>query len=422
MKIALCEWFPRVCGSTEWGFHLAAGAGKHQLDCLTFSKSGRPLKGWYRPEVWTTHRIRDAIDVLNTYDLVIAIDLVCFAPQLSGRKFFQQAEFAPYYVELLERIRTPWTAMYHGGLYGKKYDGILNRILRARHFSRTLITTRLPQARERLDHLTKYSISYLNDPYLPYDPRVVMDGVTTPKRRTHETIITSRIAVNKGQNVALGLLPRLAGNVHVWGYNAFGLPSIGWRLWELGNGLHYKVTKKVQLRRDCRNLTHSRASRFYTGEFAFQSGKNSYQYHDGFDHHREVDWAPWVHLSLTSTDFKGSLEYVSLNAIAAGCVALVPEHSLAYTRGGYRDAIPTVPFERCTWWAEEDMQYGKVKRTGGRKGKFVGYEKGVVDGINQLLTSSDLALANRNHNQREAVAQLHDPKRVLNRIISGVSR
>lgn len=425
MKIALCEWFPRVCGSTEWGFHLAAGATKStQVDLVTFSKSGRPLKGFYRPERWTVHRYADAVDALNQYDLVIGIDLVCFAPQLSGRKFFQSENFAPYYVELLEKIRTPWTAMYHGGLYSKKYDGVLTRLLHSKKFCGTLITTRLPQAKERLEHLLRprRKISFINDPFLPFRPNEMLNGEMSHWKRERSMIITSRIAVNKGQNVMLGLLPQLAGDVHVWGYNAFGLPSIGWRLWELGNALDYRVAKKVQLRRDARSLTHPRAARFYTGAFAFESKGRRYEYHDGYDTHDDVDWSPWLHLSFTSTDFEGSLEYVTLNAVVAGCVGVVPEHALRYTRGEYDGAVPTVPFERCTWWAATDAKTGPTPRGTGKKGKFVGREEAVVASLNALLEYSDDDMNKLRRKQLACIERLHDPKRVLGKLVKGVSR
>lgn len=425
MRVALVEWYPRVCGSTEWGFHFARGAHRNLvIDPVTFTKSGKLLKDFYRPEFWTVHKQRDAVAVLNEYDLVVAIDLVCFAPKLSGRKFTQQEEFAPYYVEVLEKLRTPWTAMYHGGLYGSKYDVILRRLLASKKFAGKVFTTRLPQARAKLEPLaSNRGIGYVNHPFLPFASDEMLApsfGPKAKKSRDHSFLITSRIAVNKGQNVALGLLDRLEGNVHVWGYNAFGLPSIGWRLWELGNALGYRVARPVELRRDCRDLTHPRAARFYTGRFAFARGRVRYDYHDGYDRHDDVDWSPWLHLSLTSTDFEGSLEYVTLNAIAAGCVAVVPEHSLSCTRGRYGDAVVTVPFERCTWWAATEDKEGTPPRDVGRKGKFIGDEVKVVEVLNAWRNASDSTLQHQLVAQRRKLIELHDPVKVVRKLIGGL--
>lgn len=409
MKIAMCEWYPRLCGSTEYGVHFANVKG---VDLLTFSKSGRPLKAHAWPGTWRTVKLADAVRVLNEYDLVFAIDIVCFAPQLAGRKMI-----TPYYVDLLEKIDVPWTAMYHGGLYSSKYDPILERLLASKTFTGTLVTTRLAQAQERLGKFG-IPIRYVNHPFLPFDREAFAARVPRPKKRAREFLMTSRIAVNKGQNAALALTPKLRGNVNLWGYNAFGLPSIGWRLWELGQALGYRTVREAELRDDARQLTHPRAKRFYTGRFEFAAGRRRVRYHDEYPTVADIDWSPWVHLALTSTDFGGSLEYCTLNGIAAGCVAAVPEHAVAYTRRAYDGyALPTFPYTRCNLWS------ASADPTEGVKGTIHG---GTIDQIaevlNRQLGASDEELANTAKAQYQALVDLHDPQKIARKIFRDVFR
>jgi glycosyltransferase involved in cell wall biosynthesis len=376
------------------------------VDLLTFSKSGRPLKAHAWTDKWRTVKYADAIDVLNEYDLVFSIDIVCFAPQLAGRK-----RVIPYYVDILEGINVPWTAMYHGGLYPSKYDPILERLLKSKTFTGTLVTTRLPQAHARLDKFG-VPIRYVNHPFLPFD-RSVFDGFVPPKKRRREVVMTSRIAVNKGQNAAFSLMPMLKGAVNLWGYNAFGLPSIGWRLCELGNALGYDVIREPELRADAAQLTHPNARRFYTGRFEFGLGaKHRIRYHDEYAAIINIDWSPWIHLAATSVDFGGSLEYCTLNGIAAGCVAIVPEHAIEYTRNAYKGYdIYTFPYTKCNLWA------ASMNPDDGPKGGIQGgFDKTIADSINNLLTMDERNLKWIANNQQRALVDLHDPQRIARKI------
>jgi hypothetical protein len=395
-KIAIAEWFPRICGATDWGLHLSAG---NPCDRWTFSKSGRPLKRWNRGECWTTGRIKDAAAILNEYDLVILTDVVCFAPELREN---------PYYIGVLNQLTVPWVTHYHGGTYPSKYDDTIRAVLASPSFTGVIITTRLPEARARLDHLAARPIRYVNHPFLPYDLGRAPELIPLEKRK-REVIMTARIAVNKGQNALFELLPQLRGDVNLWGYNSFGLPSIGWRLWELGNAIGYKVTKEAMLREDALKLTHPNARKFYTGRWEFKArGGARIRYHQSYVHLDEIDWRPVCHVSLANSDFKGTLEYVTLDAMAAGCVCVVPEHAVEYTRGAYKDAVTTVPYNRCNLWARKD---------GAASGAIDGDAGRMATDINNILAMPLSILSAQVEQQFIALRLKHDPKLIFKRLV-----
>lgn len=415
MKVAIVEWFPRICGATDWGLHLSAARLKGvEVQLVTFSKSGKVLKDWNRPELYRVEKIRDAVETLNAYDLVVVTDVVCFAPQLVKR-----GREVPYYVDVLNRLKTPWTSMYHGGTYPSKYDETLKAVLGSPSFLGTLMTTRLPEARARLDSI--YGARYVNHPFLPYSPTIRAPIDPPWKSRQRESLMTARIAVNKGQNALFGLLPLLRGDVNLWGYNAFGLPSIGWRLWELGNALGYEVIEEAQLREDALKLTHPRARRFYTGRYEFRAacGRGGYgarlRYHRSYVHLEEIDWSPLVHVSLANDDFKGTLEYVTLDAMNCGAMVVVPEHAIEYCRRAYGDAVTTVPYGRCNLWAK-----GAEPKVGDYRGQIDGEPMYMAKKVNDLLAMGDRAIKRRLAEQREALTRLHAPEKVLKKIIEMV--
>jgi hypothetical protein len=408
VNVAIVEWFPRVCGATDWALHLAAGG---VVDKITFSKSGRSLKAWNRPEEWVVHKVKDAVEVLNRYDLVILSDVVCFAPQLVKR-----GREIPYYVDVLNQLTVPWTSMYHGGTYPSKYDDTMKAVFASPSFTGKLMTTRLPEAQARLANVVSRPIEFINYPFLPYDlTRGPYLNKAPPKRRTRKLLMTARIAVNKGQNAVIGLASQLAGDVELWGYNAFGLPSIGWRLWELGNALGYEVVVEAQLREDAAKSTHPRAKRFYTGRWEFKAGRRRVRYHRGYVHLNEVDWSPWVHVSLANNDFKGTLEYVTLDAMAANCVVIVPEHAIEYTRKRYGGAIITVPYVRCNLWAKSQDP------AEGARGEIESHNASMITKtINAVLQADETWLHTQIRIQHEALCKLHDPRIVFQKLIRGV--
>lgn len=394
--VAVVEWFPRACGSVAWGYHLSR-ADDARFERVTFSSSGKPLAAWNAEHAWNAYRIADAADRLNDYDRVVLVDVACFAPEVSVKK----DGTLPYYVDVLKGLRTRYTGMYHGGLYASKYDPVLDVVCSGPGFSGRLVTTRLRQAEARLATLLGQGLTLEHHPYLPYDAswsRVLDSDPMQPRTRTRSAMMTARIASNKGQNALLAIADGLACDCDVWGYNSFGLPSIGKRLVELGQALGYRLDEGTpRLRRDKRELKHPNAVNFYTGEFGFTtpSGRR-FAYRDGFGSQADVDWSPLVHLSLPSRDFGDTLEYVSLDAVAAGCVAVVPRTSV--TEAPY-ESLCLVDYEGCSLWANDG---------GDVRGKDFDRAKLTRD-VNELVTTSEKTLLEIAIRQRTEVLPKHDP-------------
>lgn len=411
LRVALVEWWPRPCGSVAWGSHLASAArGGHDIDLLTFSKSGRWLGAWSNAPraAYRVERVATAVDVLNTYDLVILVDLVCFAPEIVKR-----GVELPYYVDILNRIKKPFTAMYHGGLYPTKYDATMHAVLSAPMFCGKLITTRIDQARARFAALGR-EVKWHVDRHLPYDQRWVVQHGQAPSRCRRKTILmTSRIAVNKGQNALLLALPKLTADVELWGYNSFGLPSIGWRLWELSQALGYEVVSPPALRRDKANLTHPQAVKFYTGSFAVRAGRATFRYEADFPEGvHQIDWDARLHVALSSADFGETLEYVTLDAIAAGVPVAVPAHAIV-GQPEHQKVIPTLAYTACTGWSSRD---------GGRITGAADFDESMIDRLNELTDRIPTAASAAAAKQRRAVLVNHHPERVFGAIIKALRK
>lgn len=391
-KTAIVEWYPRVCGSVAWGWHLSSN--NPDLERITFSPSGRDLAGWTSPYPWKAFKTANAVDVLNDYDSVVLVDVACFAPEVNKKSE------RPYYESIVQKIRRPYTGMFHGGLYATKHDQILDAVFSGPGFSGSLITTRLAQAKARLAKWEK--LKFVHDPYLPYDPSWA-EGLDPKRKRYKGTLMTARIASNKGQNALLKIADALKHPVELYGYNAYGLPSIAYRLIELGKALGYDLVDGPHLRRDKSTLGHPNAPKFYTGAFEFKTPSgNAYRYHDGFDRLEDLSWAPCLHASLPSLSFGDTLEYVTLDAIAAGCVAVVPQTSV--TEADY-DSLILTEYTGCNLWTDD--------KTGGLKGAWEASEEGdLTKTINAWLKTSAEGLSYRAQLQRADVLPRHDPARV----------
>ncbi len=404
MKIAFVEWFPRICGVTEVTKHWATGAAPlgYQADLVTFSKSGKSLAAWQGQGTWQVHRIADIPEVLNAYDLVILSDLICQAPQVTGGRSKKNWR-EPYFIEAMKNVKTPWTTMLHDGSYHAKHEATIDTMLALPSFAGTVLTSRPEMVRRRFaSRLAKFKLAVY--PYLPYN--FAAAKIFTGKR-TRDLIMTSRIATTKGQNTALALLPELAGDVHVWGITAFGLPSLAWSmLWELGIALGYAPVKKPSLaRRMVGRATHPNAYKFYTGAFELRTGKRRYVYHDDFESQDAIDWAPWVSLSLTNDSLQESLEVVTLDAVAKGAVAVVPVGQFKCDDEARRYCtLVTLPYEGASWRVKDGV--ATQTRADWDRAR-------VVATINETLGLPEAKLKKIAVVQHAELAARHAPEKVL---------
>lgn len=409
-RVAVVEWWPRVCGATDSAVHLAAGARDAgvEVDLVTFSKSGRVLKKWERPERFAVYRRDEAVEVLDAYDLVLLSDLVCFAPEVMPSR--KERRELPFYVDVLRELRTPWTTLFYGNPYHARHDETIQALFETPSFSGWVVTPRLPEARAKLPSYAARAgveLRFVDQPYAPYDPARAATPPPLAKRRK-ALLMTARLMTNKGQDTALDLFRDLAGDLDLWGFNSFGLPSVGHRLWELGRALGYDTPmKRPELRKDV-TAKHPNAYRFYGGRWEFHYQGRKAEYFDAYSSLDDIDWTPWVHASFASRSFGGILEYASLDALFSGCVVTLPEHGVEYV--GYR-TIPTFPFESGSCWPNAK---GEVRR------KFNGDRERTLEVLNGLLKTGHRRLAAMAAAQRAEVAEKHAPGPLLREVVDTV--
>lgn len=390
----IVDWSPRICGATAWCGHVQSGDPRIEL--LSFSPSGRKVASWVSAFDWNARKLSDAVSILNDYDRIILGDVVCFSPGVNpddnGR---------PYYETIIHKVHRPWTGIFHGGTYPEKHDDTIDAVLTSPGFCGTLLTPRIGQARSRLAKWPALKFEHL--PYLPYD---VTQASPRPgiHKRSKDVMMTSRLTPNKGQNAALVLADHLRGDTHIWGYNPYGFPSTAWGLWELGlYGFGYKEHQKPVLQPDKMAMTHPNAVRFYTGEYAMKTPTQKiFQYHGAYRTLDEIDWSPWLHLSLASSDFAGILEYTIIDAVMSGSIAIVPE---CFPIEGVYESIITFPFEGATiGWDNQKQRVRDRKPFDPRP---------IADVVNGLLRKSNRELGEIQNYQYQEFCKLHSPKKTI---------
>jgi hypothetical protein len=405
VRIAIVEWFPRICGVTDWGIHLGqANVPGTTVHRVTFSKSGRRLAAWgTKGAEWVPYKLADAPEVLSSYDLVILDDIICQAPEVDGKA--KKAGVLPYYVDVMSKVRAPFTAMIHDGAYPNK-DATVQALLALPNFSGVLMATRAAAPGRVAEMAPEAKVRWARWPYLPYDPALIARG---PEVRTKAAIMSSRFSTTKGQDTALWLLPKFKEleAIHLWGFNSYGKPSLAWRLYEMAMAMGYETTHFPEKGKVGR---HPLMYKFYTAAFAVRMGAKELVYHNKYAALADVDWSPWLGLSLTNERLTGTLEYNILDNIARGCVAVVPAHQLSEVDPGYAQLFPSIPYRRASFKYDLDAKVVEPR-------KVDWDEAGIVATVDDLLTSDDATLQDLARQQRGALREWHEPARVLARLL-----
>lgn len=371
------------------------------------------------PGNWKTHKIADAVTVLNGYDLIILSDIVCRAPETRPKVEGEN----PFYLDVMKNVKVPWTTMIHDGSYAGKESDLMIKMLRTPSFSGKLITTRHPEASKRINKLfesevldwsiTRDKITWIIDPYLPYDFRKA-NGIVPPlNQRKAEFLHLGRFSTNKGQDVMLDLLKDLNADVHLWGYCAYGKPSHGWLLWELATE-HMKYAQ-VQFPKTTKpQMKHPQIHKFYTADWAVKAEHEydgskyhdtTWHYHGGYRDFDQVDWTPMIAVAMTNEGWKGTLEYATLDAIAHGCVAVVPKQQIEYA--DYKH-LYTIPYVRCSYKIKKDQPLGGTRE----------WDRAtILDTLNGLAKTPIESLAWVANLQLEEIKSKHSCERILNLIV-----
>jgi site-specific DNA-cytosine methylase len=383
-RVAIVEWFPRCCGATDFGAHLSTA--RPGLELVSVSASGRPLKSWNTPWTWRTLPLSEAARIINDeYDAVVLTDVACLGlrPQSDGSP--------PWYAGVLSEVRVPTTAVFHGGMNVKSgHDSAIDALFSSPGFCGSVVTVRSEQAKTRLSRWTPRIVV---NPFLPYrEDRA--SGVDPDRARTREVISTARLMTNKGQQAFLTVVDALSGNVNAWGYNSSGRSaSVAWMLYEAGLALGLRAEREPLVDPRFAHLKNPLSNRFHTGKFTLTtpSGR-SFAYHGGYSKLSDVDWSPWLHVSLFNASFHGLLEYTVLDAVHAGCVVAVPEGTVA---PGTYDGLVELPYRSSTM----SMSTGEVKCDFDNAG--------VVTVINRVLNLTDDKLRELQARQLRSVRARH---------------
>jgi hypothetical protein len=412
MRIAFVEWFPRICGTGDGTVHLSAAAEAlgHTMERVTFSKSGKDLAafGGKGPD-WKTVKLKDGPAYLDEFDLIIPSDIVCQHPNVDGQAIKHGG--MPYYIDLMYQTSTPFALLIWGGYYHSKHNPFMQELLHHPNFTGAAWSPRVPDAAPRMKELEHPDnpIRWVDIPYHPYDVGKYERYIGP---RKSEILMTSRVTSPKGQDVALGIFEQLRCNINIWGTSAYGMPSPAWRLWELGVALGLREKKFPVIAKRSKNR-HPMAHKFYTGKFIFQhpTSRHVYRYHDHYDSLDEIDWKPWVGLSLTNDVLHGSLEYACLDIIAKGSVLLPPAHMMEFCE---YDSIVGLPFNNAS--------FNENGKGGVREGRNKWDRDTCVEMIQHAVGKSDIAqkrLANRQY--KELIAK-HDPALILKPLIKEAGR
>lgn len=371
MRIAFFEPRLRVCGvDVGLGYALqGARARGHQADLITFTKSGKPSKSWtegghtaatiaqrggrwWRQAPTRTERFKNAATVLNQYDLVVLGEPKHPHEDREARK----AEALPNYIEILGATRTPWTT----ALWGPQYDGhrapYAQQLFQAGNFTGVIFEFSAG-SRETFPISPRAQFVPARMPYVPAVP--VEAPVASKDRRVG---MTGRIVPVKGQQLFLLTASRMAKDIEfeLWGTGEIGLgPNPTRRLFELLTGVSEKDKQA-----DWGDWTDQK----YEGAVGLQVGDKfkadvtrawpwvatredgqTIAYHGGYTDGVSVAMRFGVHVNLTSASFSGGLvEYVTMEAVDAGCLCVVPKHCSGPGQGWRFAVLPTHSDNR-TW-------------------------------------------------------------------------
>lgn len=333
MRVAIFEPEPRICGPVTWTRHLKAGFDDIGVECdiVTFTKSGRTKKywgddlekplgcGWSVVAPQRVERHRDAVAVLNEYDLVILTE----PKNATQDKEAIRNGGLPYYVDWLANTTAQWTTALHGPQYDPKRAPFLPDLFRvAGH------------------NFTGHGISH---GYLPGWDFVATDETGTLSDFTWETSplpfklnpdvelrlpeysgvntvgISGRCTPNKGHQL-VGMLPAIMDvDAVLWGAASKGLgANFTYIIWE-----NLAKAGAVQEWRDGPDK-HTPLNPF-PWRVRWPDGQTT-TYRGNYETNEIMDTMD-VHVNLTSPAFSGGLvEFSTLEAIDAGKPIIVNEN------------------------------------------------------------------------------------------------
>ena len=343
MKIAVVEWMPRLCGVVSWVKHITAPNDRDvELVPVSCTKSGAPMKAWASTNInWLTlgrytfgAELRD-----HGFDAVIYSDVVCKSPLMWDRDDF------PLWLDMMKQVDLPWTMMMHDAFFSPKQMLALEETLAVPGFTGKIVTTRHEACSKFMaENYPKTPVQWVVNPFLPYAWSPPKPVNTDPQRGFN---FLGRLSPTKGIYALVNIFPELLGDLTLWGFNSYGFPSNGWRMFEQAMDMGYEDLEHPVV--NC-NRTHPNAKKFYTGRYAVRwkpTGK-VLRYAGEYPNLESVDWSPKIGISLTSEMYRGTLEYSTLDQLDNGLVCCVAEHQIAHVANAYPSMV-TLPYVNVTF-------------------------------------------------------------------------
>lgn len=431
MKIAVFEPFPRMCGVTKWTFEVVHGfrALGHHADVISFSKSGRKRvtekkrrfdgslsSGWHwwpeSPDV--QGKWADAVDMLNTYDLIVVNEPKNATCDRDAKK---RGLDVPEYVEALHRTRTPWTTILHAPQYGEAAAPFLSQVMAAPSFSGFAIEHQ-PGSYDSGAWAFAGHIKKLQPwPWLPYRRRHGTPGNTGQGVQRDWIIgLGGRFVTNKGHHMFAWLADRFPPHykARLFGSESGGVgPASSYEVFEALVDHHgWSGARVGESEPDHRGNRGDKIHcwPWWLSKVDELGQTHVLEYTGGYDDPMR-QWSECaIAVNMTSKKFAVGLEYTSLEAMDAGCAIVLPAYSLERTGS---EQYQTHRMHKFT----APLTIGK----NGVRSHLAKPEE--VEDVVDTIARADKAIRHGEHDpavNRAAIDAYHDPQHVARAILEGV--
>lgn len=426
MRIAVLEPFPRMCGVTKWTFEVAPGFRTlgHHADVVSFSKSGRRRvtekkrrfdgslgSGWHwwpeSPDV--QGKWRDAVDILNGYDLIVLNEPKNATCDREAKK---QGLEVPDYIETMRRVRTPWMTILHAPQYTESMAPYLASMMDCPTYTGFAIEH---QANSYLSGAWAFSgriKSMQQWSWLPYSARFNPGAV----QREWVIGLGGRFVTNKGHHMFAWLADRFPAyyKARLFGSESGGVgPASSYEVFEALTDHHgWSGARVGESEMDSRGNRGDKLHcwPWWLSKVDELGDTHVLEYTGGYDNPMKQWGECAIAVNMTSQKFAVGLEYTSLEAMDAGCAIVLPAYSLART-GSEQYQV-------------HKLEHFKAPLTIGKAGVRTHLsDPAQIEDIILRVRDADRFIQQGMHDpsiNRAAIAQYHDPQHLARVILESV--
>lgn len=318
MKVAIYEPEPRVCGPVAMVQPVIDGlrANRAQADFISFTKSGRARVSWgdERPGLrwWNTgvdrvEKVSNAAEVLREYDFVFLTE----GRHISQDKAAIRDGGLPEYLQVLKDSGVPFTTMFFAPQYNGKLAPFLGELAALDNFAGFVMAQKkafVGDAIRDIAHVVEMPFAY-TPRHRVDDPVTYYDNITFA--------MGGRVVPNKGQQMLMryaDYAPLAGANIDIWGGSSVGIgPSSTLKMYEmmLEHGWEGNRVAAAPMKPEPYTLVKGDSTVRYLGNYS-----------------DPVETLSGYHIvpDITSHKYTEGLEFVTLEAMDAGCLPVVFEH------------------------------------------------------------------------------------------------